>query len=153
MIEIHEASEADYPEIQRLIHATVDVCYPAIYAPEIIRFYHQYHSLNEIKRRASEGVFLILRHDGLMKATGFLTGEEMGGLYVHPDYQRQGLGTAIIRQLLEIAVKQNLSRIWLDATPYAKPLYEKLGFRVTRTAVMYIENNPLDYFKMERILP
>jgi putative acetyltransferase len=84
--------------------------------------------------------------------TGFLVKEEMGGVYVHPQYQRNGIGTAIIMHLHEIALKSEINRIWLDATPFAKPLYLKLGFTVTSPMTEMIEDQPLHYFKMGKIL-
>ncbi len=152
MFTLKRASEQDYPDIQSLIYTTVKACYPAIYAPEIIRFYLDYHSLEEIYRRASTGVVLALAMDNFIRATGFLSQSEMGGVYVHPEYQRKGLGTIIIKNLFDIALEQKLPRIWLDATPFARPLYEKLGFMTVNPSVMFIEGKPLNYFKMEKLL-
>ena len=79
-------------------------------------------------------------------------GGEMGGVYVHPGYQRKGYGTIVINNLLDIALEQKLPKIWLDATPFARPLYLKLGFIVINPCVMFIEGKPLNYFKMEKFL-
>ncbi len=152
MFSIRKATQNDYQDIRNLIHTTVKACYPAIFATEIIRFYIEYHSLEEIHRRAITGVVLVLTIGDCIRATGFLSQGEMGGVYVHPDFQRQGLGLAIVSKLLEIARKKKLKKIWLDATPIAKPLYDKLGFELVRPMVIYIKNKPLHYFKMEKSL-
>jgi len=152
MFEIRKIAEHEYPSIQRLIHTTVKTCYPAIYPPEVIEFFIQHHSLEEISRRAISGVVLVLVSEGFILATGFLADGELGGVYVHPDYQRQGLGTLIVKRLLEIACREKLNSIWLDATPIAKPMYDKLGFELISNMVQYVGDVPLHYFKMEKIL-
>jgi GNAT superfamily N-acetyltransferase len=52
---------------------------------------------------------------------------------VHPDHQGHGLGTAIIRRLLESA--RGHKKIILYANPGAEPFYERLGFLPMNTAM------------------
>ena len=152
MFEIRKATTKDYPEIQNLIHFTVRTCYPAIYPPEVVDFFIQYHSLDEIERRAGSGIVLVLVIEDNIKSTGFLCDEEMGGVYVYPVYQRKGLGTAIVTKLLDSAYKQKLEKVWLDATPLARPLYEKFKFDLTSPMVHMVGEVPLHYFRMEKKL-
>ncbi|MBN1952593.1 MAG: GNAT family N-acetyltransferase [Bacteroidales bacterium] len=73
-------------------------------------------------------------------------------MYVHPDHQRKGIGRRLAVRLIELAVEKRLNRIWLDATPLAKPLYDKLGFRLISPMTDWVEGVALHYFKMEKIL-
>jgi predicted N-acetyltransferase YhbS len=52
---------------------------------------------------------------------------------VHPDHQRHGLGTAIIRQLLTLS--QGHKKIILYANPGTEPFYARLGFLRMNTAM------------------
>ena len=134
------------------MHHTISVCYPAIYPLEIVRFFLDYHSEKEILRRASSGTILVLIFDGVIRATGFLDGEELGGVYVHTEYQRRGFGTEIVNNLLRIASNGKQQYVRLDATPIAKSMYEKLGFKMVSPAVQMVGEVPLRYFKMEKFL-
>jgi GNAT superfamily N-acetyltransferase len=52
---------------------------------------------------------------------------------VHPDHQGQGLGSDIIRRLLELA--RDHKKILLYASPGTEPFYRKLGFLPMNTAM------------------
>jgi GNAT superfamily N-acetyltransferase len=149
MVEIRNFIHTDIAATKELIHTTIQTCYPAIYAPDVVDYFLNYHSEEDILRSDSEGHLLVLLYDGIIRATGFLAGHELGGVYVHPQYQRRGFGTAIVERLLELAIDEQLYKVRLDATPLAKPLYDKLGFRLVRFATQMIGNEPLDYFEME----
>lgn len=54
----------------------------------------------------------------------------LAGLYILPGYQRRGLGTAVIRELLREADQRPVQLQVLKVNP-ARHLYERLGFHVT----------------------
>jgi GNAT superfamily N-acetyltransferase len=54
-------------------------------------------------------------------------------LAVHPDHQRRGTGTALVRAALQRAGNEGHRRLTLstyDAVPWNRPFYERLGFEV-----------------------
>jgi GNAT superfamily N-acetyltransferase len=142
----------DLQEIKNLMHYTISTCYPAIFPDAVVNFFLHHHSESEILRRARSGTVLVLLYENFIRGTGFLDGDELGGVYVHPDFQHKGFGTALIKRLLEIAHAKSQKYLHLDATPIAKPLYYKLGFRLVSPATEMIGDVPLNYFKMEKYL-
>ena len=52
----------------------------------------------------------------------------VGPLGVYPDFQRDGIGLALMEHLLEWLEKQGVKRVALDASPMGQSIYEKLGF-------------------------
>lgn len=55
------------------------------------------------------------------------------GITIHDDYQNQGLGTTMIKHLLDIAQKKKLKKIYLRVdteNSRAMHVYEKCGFRI-----------------------
>ena len=53
------------------------------------------------------------------------------GIFLHEDFHRLGLGTAMMELALDLARKQGLHRIWLEVAEGNKAaigLYEKIGF-------------------------
>jgi ribosomal protein S18 acetylase RimI-like enzyme len=150
-MEIREINEGEVPVVKDLIHHTIKSCYPGIYPPKVVNFFLNYHSLQQIQKRRNCGTLLVLISSGEIRGTGFIDGSEMGGVYVHPQHQGKGYGTRLVLRLMEIASEKKLPSIWLDATPLAKPLYDKLGFTLLSPMQQYVENSQLDYFKMEMI--
>ena len=61
-------------------------------------------------------------------------------LAVHPSHQRRGVGSLLIKPLLEKADRLSLP-VYLDTGVSGKPLYERLGFEVTSDFPL----NALDY--------
>ncbi|GIK58269.1 MAG: hypothetical protein BroJett015_39320 [Chloroflexota bacterium] len=57
---------------------------------------------------------------------------------VHPDYQGQGIGKAIVSRLMELS--QGHRKIILYAAPGKEPFYRKLGFRRMKTAMAIFQN-------------
>ena len=145
--------EPDYlSDLASLIHSTITECYPSIYAREVVEFFVSYHSEQEILRRAAQGHTFLLFDNSLLVATAFLYHSELGGLYVRPNCQRKGYGKLLMDHLLSLAATMGLQKVWLDATPLAKPLYDKLGFTTLENACQMVGSSRLDYYKMEKIL-
>lgn len=54
----------------------------------------------------------------------------IGMVLVHPDFRRQGVGTALLEHAIQyLRENRGIRSVKLDATPEGQPLYEKLGFR------------------------
>jgi GNAT superfamily N-acetyltransferase len=150
MITIDKFNVYDLDELYDLIQFTINKCYPEIYPPEIVDFFLNYHSKNEILRRAEAGTLLVLRWNNKIIATGFINYNEFGGVYVHPDMQGMGYGSFIVEHLLKVAAENKIIKVHLDSTPIAKRLYEKLGFQLVSPAIQMVGDIPLEYFKMEK---
>ena len=52
----------------------------------------------------------------------------VGLMGVHRDFQKQGIGQALMEHLLAWLDRQGIHQVMLDASPFGQPLYEKLGF-------------------------
>lgn len=143
----------DLDLLVELIHTTIKTCYPSCYRQEVIDFFIDYHSSAEVERKAKEGVLLVAIEGEKPIASGYLVGKEIGGVYVHPSFQKKGIAKLMVRALLREAEKQNLQSVWLESTPIALRLYESLGFQLDEEKVMFVENNaPLPYYHMVKEL-
>ena len=54
--------------------------------------------------------------------------QHIGGFFVREEYQRRGIGRALFEAVRKDYVKQEFT---VHASPYAVPVYERLGFRAT----------------------
>ncbi|WP_270182185.1 GNAT family N-acetyltransferase [Alkalihalobacillus sp. CinArs1] len=68
--------------------------------------------------------------DGIIIGFSDLTGEGvLDLLYVHKDYQRQGVATALVNKLLTKAKQLGLQQMTTEASITAKPFFERQGFQ------------------------
>jgi GNAT superfamily N-acetyltransferase len=65
---------------------------------------------------------------GMVGSIIYSTYAYVGLMAVHPEYQRQGVGSALMVYLLSWLAQQNVPLVFLDASRAGQPLYEKLGF-------------------------
>lgn len=83
---------------------------------------------------APDGCFLAEK-DGAAAGTATTTAYGtalawIGMVLVHPDFRRQGIGTALLQGAIRhLREEKGVACIGLDATPEGRPLYEGLGFR------------------------
>lgn len=55
----------------------------------------------------------------------------IGRMAVLKQYRQQGIGTAILEYLLDLALEQQCDKISLSSQVHAKQFYERMGFKVT----------------------
>lgn len=83
---------------------------------------------------AQRQVFVAL-HEGRPVATASLDGEVIRTLFVAPDMQRQGLGSALIRHIEQVAGSGGISRLSVPASLTAQGFYAELGYELVREVV------------------
>ena len=96
-----------------------------------------YRSLSEIRQNIH--TFLVCERDNQLTGVcslkyGWDPYVEIRSLAVHPRFNRQGVGTALVRKCIEDALEED-SGIMFVLT-YAAPLFEKLGFGVVEKSAL-----------------
>ena len=91
----------------------------------------------DFERRFSEYLASVIESGG-RPIGGLLLEPRPDSIYIHeiqvlPEWQGQGVGTAVVRQIIEQAVSRGASVTLsvVQANPRARQLYERLGFEVT----------------------
>lgn len=93
---------------------------------------------------------LVLTADDKPVATArLLTGGHIGRMAVLKAWRHQGIGSAILLRLIEIAQRQALVQINLDAQTHAISFYEGYGFEVCSEIFM---DAGIPHKKMKRLL-
>ncbi|MDQ3486935.1 MAG: GNAT family N-acetyltransferase [Acidobacteriota bacterium] len=79
-------------------------------------------------------------------AGGLLLESTVGGIHIHevqllPEYQGQGIGTAVVRGVIDQAAQRGVpvTLSVVPANPRAQSLYERLGFAVTKIENPFIQ--------------
>ena len=122
--------EADSGPLRNMIHHTIEASYSRVYPPRAVEFFKDYHSEKRITERSGMGEILVVDKDGLILATGALVGTEIVGVFVHPGYQRQSHGKAIMAELERRAKSKGLSEVTLSVSLTSRKFYEYLGYEL-----------------------
>lgn len=77
------------------------------------------------------------------------TGAKIGRVAVLSSHRKQGIGEKLCNELINIAINQGETYVYLNAQASAKNFYEKIGFKVVGEG--FYEANILHY-KMEKNL-
>jgi putative acetyltransferase len=73
-------------------------------------------------------------------------------LYVHPDFQRQGVASALIKQVHETATRQYIKRLFTEASITVRPAFEKFGFTVIEQQTVHRNGQEFTNYRMEKLL-
>lgn len=86
-----------------------------------------------------EGPDVVADHDGTLVGHATLVPDDQESyelaIFVHQDYRRRGIGSALVRALLGTAATQGIKHVWLTVERWNRPaigLYEDVGFEPTR---------------------
>lgn len=105
------------------------------------------------KRRMENSRGWIFESTG--KPGGFITTDAPGHidlLYVHPDFKRMGVATALLELLVADAVTRGIDTLRTEASRTAKPFFGQAGFSLLRTERVERGGVALERFVMERRL-
>jgi putative acetyltransferase len=141
-VEIREATPAEARGIM-LAHRSAVLCSAASqYSPEVLRDWDSgFDPDNEqVVKMMSETIALGVEPTIVAEIGDTVAGfgtiipkhAELRALYVHADFGREGVGSAIISRLEELAVQRGLSGLWLAASLNAEAFYVRHGYRVLR---------------------
>jgi len=152
---IREASVDDVDEIVHVINESNYHAYRSIIPDEY--FKHPVVSRDEILEDMRRMRFYVYEVEGRIVGVAALQpklDEKVGiirWVYVHPEHQRRGIGTALIKHIENIALSLNLEKLRLvthEKAHWAIRFYEKLGYR----AVSYIQRIAWKDILMEKTL-
>jgi putative acetyltransferase len=73
--------------------------------------------------------------------------------YVHHQWQRRGVGSLLMRKILEVAKENNISKLFSNVSITARPFFESWGFEVEQEQLVQIRGSILKNFNMVRTLP
>lgn len=86
--------------------------YPKYYPNEVAAFFCQHHSREHILEGIASGNMGVLIDGNIIIGTGCYNGNHITGVYVLPDYQKQGYGSKIMDCLeVEISKKYGYSSL------------------------------------------
>lgn len=142
----------DFPALIRLFMASVTQVASRDYSASQI---HAWAQTDEHRWRSClDNALLVAVCEGKQIA-GFITLEQNGHLdllFVHPDYLRRGVASALLAHADLTAREQGVKRLYTEASITARPFFLRYGFRVVSPQVVTVRGEDFTRFAMEKWL-
>jgi ribosomal protein S18 acetylase RimI-like enzyme len=122
-----KASEAVYEIVLRALRETNAKDYPASVIDRLVLTLP-----NKVASNVDTWHAFVAIVAGRVVGTGSLSGQTVSSVYVHPNYQRGGVGTRLMDAVEHAAIAQSLRTLSVQSSVTAQPFYAKRGFKVTR---------------------
>lgn len=149
---IREATDEDFAAIGRLFFETIRTVNLRDYTPQqVAAWAPAVGSAQDWRKRLNGQVVLVAIEQSLF--VGFASSEKNGHIdfmFVHKDRQRQGIASALLGRILDLARQWNLPGVFTKASITAKPFFERHGFVVTKPEDVVRHGVTLRRYHMER---
>lgn len=106
----------------------------------------QNHANREFGPVLAQSLTYICAFDG-QDLIGFVNVAWDGGIHgfildttVHPDYQRKGIGTKLMRYAAKIAAKRGIEWLHVDYEPHLHTFYRRCGYRRTEAGLLHLQD-------------
>ncbi len=149
---IHTATDDDFDLVCKIVHDTIETVYSSFYPENVVSFFLDHHSAEQIREDIREERVYLLDMDGVPVGTGTIQDNEIKRVFVLPAYQRKGYGSLIMRDL-ESVVARTSTTVRLDSSLPGYGLYLKLGYRqIAYRMISTPGGQVLCYHEMEKTL-
>ncbi len=122
----------DAEELNNVIEHTIEESYKWIYPEEVREVFKEENSTEQLAERGEKDYVLVVvdpDDENKIVGTGSLIDNRIFGVYVHPEYQANGIGVRIMEQLEDRALGNGIKKLVLSASISSKDFYRKLGYR------------------------
>ncbi len=125
-MKIRRTKKSDWKRCNEIIKAAVN---GTKISEEHKRVLKKRYALSGISKLSKPSDMFVLEKYGNIQVTGKLRDHEIGMIYVNPQYQRQKLGTKMMKHLEEFAKKKKLNMVYVGALHPARGFYKKLSYK------------------------
>ncbi|MDP4187401.1 MAG: GNAT family N-acetyltransferase [Bacteroidota bacterium] len=149
-IEIIPYQKGQEEAIYQLIKKVYDEFVAVDYSVEGNDFFYDWIKPKNIAKRQKKQVNLWVAHSD-SKIVGMIEirdNKYLSLLFVDKEYQRRGIATSLFREALKVCIRRDpkMKKIHLHSSPFAIPVYKKMGFVPTDSI---LEENGIKYLPME----
>ena len=134
------ALPADFETVKNITQETIRTVYPHYYPKGAVDFFLAHHNDAAIRQDISENrVFLCISDSGETVGTVTVHENDIGRLFVLPQYQGNGFGGALL-DFAENIVAKNYDSAILSVSFSAKAIYLKRGYQFVTWQTIQTEN-------------
>jgi putative acetyltransferase len=149
-MKIRQAESSDIVDITRLFYETIQTINSKDYSQEEIDDWSSWHSdYDKWNAKIIEQYFIVATFD--RKIVGFAslaTDGYLDFMFVHKDYQGQGIANQLLSELEKKAMEQNNQEIYSEVSITAKTFFESRGFVVKKKQLKKSRNKELVNYYM-----
>lgn len=153
-IAIRIANSSDIIEITSLFYNTIQSVNRKDYDQDQIDDWSSWHKdVDKWDDRISEQYFVVAVYNN--RIVGFSSLEPDGYLdfmFIHKDYQRQGIGRKLLRVIEQKAIAQKNQSILSEVSITARPFFESHAYRVEKKYLKKSRNKEFLVFEMIKYL-
>lgn len=131
MLKIRGFDAADAEAVSSVIRETMKISNSHDYSSEILEPLIEYFSPEKILQLNRERLCFVAEFDGQIVGTAAIENAELLTFFVHPDFQRKGIGTKLLKAIEGAAQIQGINCIKVGSSLTGVSFYEKLGYRKT----------------------
>lgn len=161
MITVEKVTREEIPEVKQLLSYVWKDTYGELYPPEVIeKITSVWHDSKALAEQAADPdtFFAVAKEEG--KIVGLITARKiddttafMSRLYIHPHYQRKGIGTQLMHTALNHLPSVKVLRLECEKqNDKACSFYLKQGFKVTKEKEEIIGGIAMKTVEMEKEL-
>lgn len=126
-MEIIKADMSYFESVKQITHDTINAVYPHYYPAGAVRFFLDYHSSENITKDIEEGKVYLLMNDGIPAGTVSINGNDIGRLFVLPEFQGRGFGSELLRFAEKLVFSEYDEAVLSSSFP-AKQIYLNKGY-------------------------
>ena len=97
-------------------------------------------------------IWVAVVNESIIGFTDLKPSGHLDRMYVHPEYERSGIASALLNCLEDAARCQGITRLFTEASITAKPFFERRGFAVLTAQVVEYRGEKFTNFRMEKHL-
>ncbi|MBF0585304.1 GNAT family N-acetyltransferase [Prosthecochloris sp. N3] len=152
---VRKATDEDADHIVRIFHDTVHTVNLGDYTREQVDAWSPEMPDPEAwtsHRLCTRSTF-VADDNGILAGFGELERDgHIDGFYCHHQYQRQGVGSALLHRIEQEAISAGLRRLFTESSITARPFFAAHGFVVLNQQIVVRLNVELTNFLMEKRL-
>ena len=130
-LQYRKATLDDAHRVFHIVRHTKDVIYHDYYTQEVVEYVDRYYTFEIIKSDIEQGRTCVLVKDGKIIGTGSRVDNHIMRVYVLPEFQGQGLGSAIMDELEE-EIFESYNECVLEASLPACIFYENRDYKTVK---------------------
>jgi len=153
-IHLRRAVRDDLTKITQLFYDTISTVNAADYTKGQIAAWRagSWHTERWLNRIDNQCFFVAVASEQVVGIGSLTVWGHLDVLYVHKDYQRQGIAQQLTDAIERIAHALYLPVITSDVSLTARPFFEKQGFRVVTEQEIVVAGVTLSNVKMAKLL-
>jgi len=142
---IRPVIESDIPELVELYARSTRALAPSAYSPEQVESWASFAVVSTAFRLFifKADTFAAVDDTGILGFAGLESTGRVASVYVRHDRFRQGIATALLQYLIQLANDRGINALHAEASVFSRPLFHRVGF--VDAGVEHVERNGVHF--------